>query len=57
MFTHLDGTWTLDEAIERLKGNTRRYARKQLTWFKRDPQMQWFSPDEKQSILYQITKQ
>ena len=57
MFTHLDGTWTLDEAIERRKGNTRRYARKQLTWFKRDPQMQWFSPDEKQSILYQITKQ
>ena len=57
MFTHLDGTWTLDEAIERLKGNTRRYARKQLTWFKRDPQMQWFSPEEKQSILYQITKQ
>lgn len=57
MFTHLDGTWTLDEAIERLKGDTRRYARKQLTWFKRDPQMQWFSPDEKQSILYQITKQ
>ena len=38
MFTHLDGTWTLDEAIERLKGNTRRYARKQLTWFKRDPE-------------------
>jgi tRNA dimethylallyltransferase len=57
MFTHLDGTWTLDEAIERLKGNTRRYARKQLTWFKRDPQMKWFSPDEKQSLLYQITKQ
>ena len=57
MFTHLDGTWTLDEAIERLKGNTRRYARKQLNWFKRDPQMLWFSPDEKQSILYQITKQ
>lgn len=57
MFTHLDGTWTLDEAVERLKGNTRRYARKQLTWFKRDPQMLWFSPDDKQSILYQITKQ
>jgi len=56
MFTHLDGTWTLDEAVERLKGNTRRYARKQLTWFKRDPQMLWFSPDDKQSILHQITQ-
>ena len=57
MFAHLDGTWSLDEAVERLKGNTRRYARKQLTWFKRDPQMHWFSPDEKQMILNHITKQ
>ena len=57
MFTHLDDTWTLDEAVERLKGNTRRYARKQLTWFKRDPEMTWFSPDEKQLILNHITKQ
>ena len=57
MFTHLDGIWTLDEAVERLKGNTRRYARKQLTWFKRDPEMTWFSPDEKQLILNHITKQ
>jgi len=57
MFTYLDGTWTLDEAIERLKGNTRRYARKQLTWYKRDPEMTWFSPDDKQLILNHITKQ
>ena len=57
MFTHFDDTWTLDEAVERLKGNTRRYARKQLTWFKRDPEMTWFSPDEKQLILNHITKQ
>ena len=57
MFTYLDGTWTLDEAIERLKGNTRRYACKQLTWYKRDPEMTWFSPDDKQLILNHITKQ
>lgn len=57
MFTYLDGTWTLDEAVERLKGNTRRYARKQLTWYKRDPEMTWFSPDDKQLILNHITKQ
>ena len=42
MFAYLDSTWTLDEAIERMKGNTRRYARKQLTWFRRDTEMQWF---------------
>jgi tRNA dimethylallyltransferase len=44
MYAYLDGTWSLDEAIERMKGNTRRYARKQLTWFKRDPLMKWFEP-------------
>ena len=54
MFTHIDGTWTLDEAVERLKGNTRRYARKQLTWFKHDSQMTWFSPNDKQLILNHI---
>ena len=54
MFTHIDGTWTLDEAVERLKGNTRRYARKQLTWFKHDSQMTWFSPHDKQLILNHI---
>jgi tRNA dimethylallyltransferase len=42
MFNFLDGVWTFEEAIERLKGNTRRYARKQLTWFKKDSQLKWF---------------
>lgn len=41
MFAYLDGTWSLEEAVERLKGNTRRYARKQLTWYKKDPNMHW----------------
>lgn len=51
MFNYLDGIWSLDEAIERIKGNTRRYARKQLTWFKRDGQMKWFHPDDEPGIL------
>ncbi len=51
MFACLDGTWTLPEAVERLKGNTRRYARKQLTWFKRDPAVTWLSPDSPEAIL------
>lgn len=46
MFEYFDGHWTLDEAIERMKGNTRRYARKQLTWFKRDEKVRWFTLDE-----------
>ncbi len=42
MFAYFDGKWSLDEAVERLKGNTRRYARKQLTWYKKDPTIHWF---------------
>lgn len=54
MFAYLDGCWTLDEAIERMKGNTRRYARKQLTWFKKDDRMKWFNPDDKEHIINYI---
>ena len=54
MFAYLEGTWTLDEAVERMKGNTRRYARKQLTWFKKDPQVKWFSPYDKENIIKYI---
>ncbi|MBR1448051.1 MAG: tRNA (adenosine(37)-N6)-dimethylallyltransferase MiaA [Prevotella sp.] len=54
MFAYLDGTWPLNEAVERLKGNTRRYARKQLTWFKKDPDIAWFSPDDKEQIIKHI---
>lgn len=50
MFNYLDGTWTLEEAIERMKGNTRRYARKQLTWFKKDPKVKWMSPTDIKEI-------
>lgn len=50
MFNYLVGTWTLEEAIERMKGNTRRYARKQLTWFKKDPEVKWMSPTDIKKI-------
>ena len=55
MFAYLDGTWSLDEAVERLKGNTRRYARKQLTWFKKDPDVAWFAPNETEKIINHIS--
>ncbi len=51
LFEFFDGRWPLEEAIERIKGNTRRYARKQLTWFKRDPEIRWFHPDNKKEII------
>lgn len=56
MFSYLDGTWSLEEAIERMKGNTRRYARKQLTWFKRDEEMRWFHPQQQEEILKYISQ-
>ena len=56
LFDYLDGRWSLDEAVERIKGNTRRYARKQLTWFKRDATMKWFHPDQQKEILNYISQ-
>ena len=55
LFDYLDGRWPLEEAVERIKGNTRRYARKQLTWYKKDEQIHWFHPDDKESIIDYIT--
>ena len=54
LFEFFEGRWTLEEAIERIKGNTRRYARKQLTWYKKDEQMKWFHPDQKEDIINYI---
>jgi tRNA dimethylallyltransferase len=55
LFDYMDGRWPLEEAIERIKGNTRRYARKQLTWYKRDENIKWFHPDQQQEILNYIS--
>ncbi len=56
LFAYLDGIWTLEEAVERIKGNTRRYARKQLTWYKKDEQIRWFHPNEIESIYSYISQ-
>ena len=55
LFNYFEGVWSLEEAVERIKGNTRRYARKQLTWFKRDEDVRWFHPEEKEQILNYIS--
>lgn len=44
---HLDGRITLDEAVETFKRNTRRFAKRQLTWFRRTPEVHWFDITEK----------
>ncbi len=57
LFDHFDGRYSLDEAIELIKRNSRRYAKRQLTWFRRDENIAWFSPyDIKQIISHIDTK-
>lgn len=51
LFMHLDGEWTLDFAIEKIKQNSRIYSRKQMTWFKRDEEIHWFHPEESEEII------
>ncbi|KGF44586.1 tRNA (adenosine(37)-N6)-dimethylallyltransferase MiaA [Prevotella melaninogenica] len=54
LFEYLDGLTTLDEAIFKIQSNTRRYVRKQLTWYKKDTAFQWFNPDNIEEILNYI---
>ena len=51
---YLDGNWTLDYAIEKIKQNSRIYSRKQMTWFKRDNEIKWFHPDRENEIMEYI---
>lgn len=51
IFAHFDGACTRDEAIEQIQNNSRKYARKQLTWFRRDPRINWFEPDQYNEIV------
>ena len=51
LFDYFDGLCTLDNAVERIQNNTRKYCRKQLTWFKKDPSTKWFHPDDIEGIL------
>jgi tRNA dimethylallyltransferase len=46
IFDFMDGKYGKEEAIRLLKRNSRRYAKRQLTWFKRDVETRWFSPDD-----------
>jgi tRNA dimethylallyltransferase len=41
---------TLEQAVEKIKQNTRHYAKRQLTWFNHDKDIEWFHPDEKEEI-------
>lgn len=53
-FDYFDGRISYDQAVELIKRNSRRYAKRQLTWFRRDPEIRWFRPDETDSIISYI---
>jgi tRNA dimethylallyltransferase len=56
LFSYLSGECTLDFAVEKIKQNTRIYSRKQMTWFKRDKEIQWFHPEDEGKVLRYIDK-
>jgi len=51
LFDHFDGLYDLNKAIELIKRNSRHYAKRQLSWFGRDKEINWFEPDKKDEIL------
>lgn len=56
MFAYFDGSIDRNEAVRQIQSNTRRYMRKQLTWFKKDDTIRWFSPDNIEEIIKYIDK-
>jgi tRNA dimethylallyltransferase len=56
LFDAFEDQITLKEGIDRIKNNSRKYARKQLSWIRRDKEYQWFEPQMKSEILDYIEK-
>lgn len=57
MFRYISGEWTLEQAAEKIQRNTRVYAKKQMTWFKRDESIHWFHADNRAEIMDFVKKQ
>lgn len=55
LFSYFDGNISKEEAIRQIQSNTRRYMRKQLTWFKKDEQIKWFTPNNLEEIINYIS--
>jgi tRNA dimethylallyltransferase len=54
VFDYLEGKYDFKETVRLLKRNSRRYAKRQLTWFKKDPDFEWFHPENFENILMHI---
>jgi len=57
LYQYLDGNWTLDFAINMIKQDSRRYAKRQLTWFNRDKDIHWFHPEEEEKLLQFVVEE
>lgn len=57
IFDYMDGKYDWEEAVRLLKRNSRRYAKRQMTWFRRDEEIQWFSPREMEEMIIWIEEQ
>jgi len=55
LYEYMDGNWTLDFAVNMIKQDSRRYAKRQLTWFNRDKEILWYHPEELESNIELIT--
>lgn len=53
-FDYFESKYTIEEAVEKIKTNTRRYAKRQVTWLKKDESYKWFSPEQKEVIIDHI---
>lgn len=51
LYKYMDGNWTLDFAVNMIKQDSRRYAKRQLTWFNRDKEIHWFHPEREDEIF------
>jgi tRNA dimethylallyltransferase len=57
LFDHFDGNCSLEKAVDKIKQNSRHYAKRQLTWFKRDEAIQWFHPLQLHEIIDHTSQQ
>ena len=57
LFDYIEDKLTLEQAVELIKQNTRNYAKRQLTWFKKDKGIFWYEPQEKEEIIKYIDSQ
>jgi tRNA dimethylallyltransferase len=51
LYEYMDGNWTLDFAVNMIKQDSRRYAKRQLTWFNRDKEIHWFEPSNEDEVI------